>query len=686
MKAIKWLLISLLAVVIALLVAAYVTIANYPLEDVRALIEDQVEEATGRKLVIAGDVSLDLSLTPSVVLEDVRLADASWAGKEPMARVRRLELEVALLSLLSNELAFERVALVGPELNLRQEASGRANWDLGSGGRADTLPSFKAIEVTGGRIVLRLANEKPREIGLERLEAGSAGLDDPLSGTASGRFDGEAFDLAFGLGSIRQMLVRDEIPLSVQGSVGEAQVSLDGEAAEGRLRMTASFSDKSLELLSHLLQRDLPAVGPVGARLAVNRQGPVTDVSELDVSLGPSTISGALKVTERSGRPLVEGHLRAGRLDLGALLVGPWAPETEPKPAHKLLIPDMALPLDLLSAADADLALAVDTLVLPGGQTITQLEGKAGLAERRLRFRPLAFAYGGGRFSGTLEIDAAQRPAKTSLDMNVAGLAYGPLFGLPLTGGLDASATLTGEGEDLRGLVGSMTGRSRAVSSDTVVDSGLLAIVGADLLRIFQPLFGGAERLPLACAVSDLTWAGGVGSSEATALAAESFVTTVSGDVDLLKERLNLYVDTSGRGVGLPALVVPFRVTGAIRDPQVLPDPAGTAVGAAKVAGMVMLPPLLAVDLLSIELNKLGDPKKACLKAVSTIEAGGGTEAFVARWASKSGDAAKALLEGAAGAVGGVGRGLEKAGETVGDTVGEGVDDAARGLKSLFGN
>ena len=46
------------------------------MEDLKALIETEAEKATGRKLAIADGAKPEISLTPSLVLEDVTFADA----------------------------------------------------------------------------------------------------------------------------------------------------------------------------------------------------------------------------------------------------------------------------------------------------------------------------------------------------------------------------------------------------------------------------------------------------------------------------------------------------------------------------------------------------------------------------------------------------------------------------------
>ncbi len=689
MRLLKWILIGLFALIVAVLVAGYVALSSYPVEDLKALIETQTEKATGRKLEIAGDVKMEISLSPAIVMEEVTLANAPWAAKRPLAHVKRLELQLALLPLLSDEIAIERLALIEPSLDLERNAEGQGNWQFAAvekGGLSqdDTLPSFKEIAVQKAKVRLHLAPHRAaREIELESLNAGAGGLDEAVSGDMKGRLDREAFELFFQLGSMRQMLVEDRFPFFLQGNVGDSDLKLDG-TTEGRdgVRFSLSVKAKSLENLSPLLGKTLPPVGPLALDVKVEAGPKTVSLKDLSATLAESDLSGELTLTGGESRPKLSGRLTAKRLEPGQVLVGPW----ELAPQRAQLVPDVALPVALLDLADASLDLEVTELRLPEGGWLEGLKTKLELEDRKLTLAPLAFTDAGGRFDGTVTLDREQTPTKVEVKGKVEGMDYGKALGLPLSGHLDVNLDLKGEGETLRSVVSSMRGRTRAVSSDTVVHESFLAFMGSGLTGIFSPLFGGSNSLTLTCVVSDLIWYGGTGRSEATALAGDAFVSTISGKVDILREDLDLYVDTKGRGVSLSDLVVPVRVTGSISDPTILPDPAGTVMGAAEVAGMVFFPPLLAGDLLNVELRKLNDPKEACIAAVKSIESSGGMASLVARWTQKGGDAATGLLEGAAGTAESVGEAVGEGVGEAGSAVGRGVKDAVKGVESLFGN
>lgn len=87
-----------------------------------------VEQATGRKLTLGGPVGVKLSLLPTVTLEGVSLANAPGGSRPEMLTARRMEARLALLPLLSRQVAFERIRLVEPDVLLEVDAAGEGNW------------------------------------------------------------------------------------------------------------------------------------------------------------------------------------------------------------------------------------------------------------------------------------------------------------------------------------------------------------------------------------------------------------------------------------------------------------------------------------------------------------------------------------------------------------------------------
>jgi hypothetical protein len=155
------------------------------------------------------------------------------------------------------------------------------------------------------------------------------------------------------------------------------------------------------------------------------------------------------------------------------------------------------------------------------------------------------------------------------------------------------------------------------------------------------------------------------------------------GTVDLRDESLDLKVTPEAKQTSLLSLAVPFLIQGTLAEPQVLPDPLGTAVGAAKIAGLFINP--LAAGAAIIAQSETTE-ENPCVVALNQPAQAAGAPA--AEPQAKS--TVESATEGAGGVVGGAAEGIGGvvggAAEGVGSAlegVGEGI---AEGLKGLFGN
>ena len=149
---IKWIVTGLFALVVAVVVAGVAILSTMEFEELRGIIEAEAKEATGRELKIAGPIDLKISLTPAISVEDVRFANAAWGSRADMISIRRFELEVALLPLLSGDIQVKRLVVVEPDILLETDKEGRGNWEMAA--PAETaeeeagpaiLPSFDRV-------------------------------------------------------------------------------------------------------------------------------------------------------------------------------------------------------------------------------------------------------------------------------------------------------------------------------------------------------------------------------------------------------------------------------------------------------------------------------------------------------------------------------------------------------------
>src|SRR5262245_8361195 len=136
MRRLKWVLTGIAVLLVAVVIAVIAVLKSLDLNQYRGLIAQQIESATGRKVVIGGPIDLELSLSPALALSKVSLANAPWGREREMVSVKRFEAKVALLPLLSRTVRIDRVVLEGASILLETDANGVGNWVFTPAGTA----------------------------------------------------------------------------------------------------------------------------------------------------------------------------------------------------------------------------------------------------------------------------------------------------------------------------------------------------------------------------------------------------------------------------------------------------------------------------------------------------------------------------------------------------------------------
>ncbi len=132
----KHVLIGLVVLVVVIIGGAFIAIQSIDFNEYRATIADQAKQATGRELKIAGTLDVGLSLTPTMTVDDVTFANASWGSRPEMATIKRFETELELIPLIFGDIKVNRVVLIGADILLETDGKGQNNWTFGEAGAA----------------------------------------------------------------------------------------------------------------------------------------------------------------------------------------------------------------------------------------------------------------------------------------------------------------------------------------------------------------------------------------------------------------------------------------------------------------------------------------------------------------------------------------------------------------------
>src|SRR5262245_62296874 len=100
-------------------------------EQYRRPLEAGASIALGRRVTIEGPISLSLSLNPTLVLEDVHIANPSWSSRPDLLQASRLEARLSFLELLRRELVITKVFFDGVDILLEEGTNESNNWTFG---------------------------------------------------------------------------------------------------------------------------------------------------------------------------------------------------------------------------------------------------------------------------------------------------------------------------------------------------------------------------------------------------------------------------------------------------------------------------------------------------------------------------------------------------------------------------
>ncbi|MBL6946435.1 MAG: AsmA family protein [Rhodospirillales bacterium] len=681
----------------------------------RDLIAEKVEEATGRKVVIAGDLDLRISLTPSLRLEGVSLANAPWGAQPEMLKLGRLEAEVDLMPLLSGEARVTRVFLSGVEIALEIDKQGRPNWqfetkepsvDAGAAEaegatRLPITPVVKNVIFENVKLSFSdAASGQSFETVLHELTVRSEGAGSPVALRGKGKFGEAPYEFDGNMGAFAALLGGESFPIAFQASAFGARIGVEGAVGkplEGTgidMGVTLDFPDiaSSLQAVADVLPALKGAAVPalplkISARASQTKSGYALD--ELNVAIGKSDLTGAASVDIVGARPSLSAELNSKRFDVAAILDAMPAAESPAESAKagaakndgkpKRVFPAVPLSLEGLGAADANVSLKIGEVILPGGLGLQNTVVTVVLEKGRLKISPFNTMIADGTIDGQVTLDASGSKAALNTTIKGDDVVAGRLLeqlqmsDLMEGGKIDIDIGLKGSGGSVAQLMAGLNGEFMVEVGEGKLRTAALDLAGADvLMQLVDALNPAGEKKNysiLSCAVVRFKIKNGVAKAEnGIAIETDRMNVVGGGTVDLGKETLDLAVKPEAKeGVGINlsgALAGLVRVKGTLAEPSVGLDEIGAAKTAASVGaalatgGLSILGEALISGATRDEhpcLTALGKapPPKAAKKT------GGSTQSAPAP-AKKETKRPASVLEGVGNALGGLFGGKKK--------------------------
>jgi AsmA family protein len=663
----KWILMLFAGLMIAFFVTVYIILSGYDFNHLKPQIAQAVKDTMGRELTLGGDIRLQIGLMPALVVENVSFQNAPWGSRPDMATVKRFEVQVALIPLVSGRIEVKRFILMEPDILIEIDKSGSSNLSFEAAKRSPPtqpegktpakqvgLPmiSFDSVQIERGNIEYKDGRSgKSYRVALEHLFTATAGPDSPIELEGKSSYSGQVFEVSATLGPLLGLTEPGRTwPVKLVSKAVGVTVSVDGEITDAMHAAIYTFSiqaeGKSVADLARLGgTQSVPEVGPFKAlaKVAGQKDSPSIQVSNLSLSAAENDLEGTLQVNLSKDKPFIQASLSSNRLDLRPFLNTDREAKTPSGlPTHAAksdkVFPAEPLSLDALKPVNANLQLQARQIFTPR-LAIKDLTVGMVIQDGALTLDPLKASVGGGTLDGRIALSPKGKAVGfesllkiDKLDVNVIAreleVKENP------GGKLDLDLNVRGLGGSVAEIMAGLNGKTLLVMSNGRIHNKYIDLLGADVsnsaLRLLNPFGHTTTDTEINCFVSGFDISNGIAHSTALVLDTNHLSVVGEGTINLKTEALDISfkpspkegAGTSGIGkfsMSLNELAKPLKLGGTLAKPALAIDPTQTALTIGKALGSVLLGPAGIAAFLASTGPAEGN---ACLAAIDASKKG----------------------------------------------------------------
>jgi uncharacterized protein involved in outer membrane biogenesis len=591
----------------------------------RGPLAHEISHRLNRPVAITGNLEVHpWSWSPTATVHGLVIGNAPWAGRQPLATLPRLTVQVKILPLLQGKVILPLVEADQPAVGLLRDAKGRANWNFHPDQPPQPLrlPAINHLVINGGAV-------RYEDVQRKLVFTGTVSTNEQVVGYGRGTFaligqgtlNGERFDAHVTGGPLVNVDPHRPYDFDSHVEAGPTRIRLAGHIDHpfdfAVLSGVFSVAGPDLADLYKLTGIALPNTPPYSVAADFTRRGEVYALRGIRGRAGRSDLEGTLTVDDHTGRPFVHGDIASRRLrlvDLAAVVGGvpkhvagqPLSPtqkiEAAKLKAEHRILPDTHLDVTRVRAMDAKVdyrAASVDAGRLP----IRGLRLNVNLDHGVLAIDPLDMTLPQGRLAGMIRIDARHPTPAEALDLRLTNARLEHLVATKagaspaLAGGLYARAKLSTVGDSVRAAAANADGAVTLVVPNGAVRQTFAELMGIDATRgLYLLLTKSQKDTPIRCAVADFQARRGVLDLDRGVFDTGVVTVNGSGDVDLRQETLDLKLTGHPKKFELLRVQAPIMVKGTLAQPKVGVDIVKAAPQAAlSVAVGVLAAPVAAL-------------------------------------------------------------------------------------------
>lgn len=645
---------------IAMIVAAYVILSTYDYNKFKPRIAKVVEDATGRKLTLAGDIDLEVGLSPTLVVEDVSFQNATWGSRPELAKLKRFEIQIALLPLILKRIAVKKILLVSPDILVETDSSGKSNLDFeteeGESQEPEDKKSVRFPRVRLLQVLIRNSritykdgrSTKTYVLTGQTLRSTSKDYDSPLRVEFKGTCNDIPLEFEGTLGPIHALADSKQAwPLDLTIKAAGTIVSVEGSIKDVMnlkdMTVAVHVEGRSIPEVARLLpMSDVPDLGPFKIGLGLSDVAPKTyKISNLKVAFGDSDLGGSAELSLAKKRPRFTATLSSQNLDLRpvlsqtGLISGPKEPVGKSKKKHDKILPTDHLPLDVLKYADARLKFNARAFLLPR-LAINDLTFNMVLDEGHLMVERLEATIGGGTLDAQIDLNVQGKDAMLQAELQINQLDLDRMLkklGLEdvAEGEVDIQVDVKSRGNSVAAIMAGLNGKFSFIIGQGQIYNKYIHILGSifsqTLPRLLNPFLEATEYTQTNCIVSGFAVKDGLARSTALMFDSEDMTVLSKGEVNFTTEELDFSikpVPKEGarkkkikRSISLSTLAKQFRLSGTLADPSIEVDTRRASKTFGKGVGAALVGPAAVIAVLFT--SKTGE-KAPCPTVIAAVE------------------------------------------------------------------
>lgn len=231
---ILWSAVSLLVIVLVT-VTTLLTIFH---EEVENRLVHSIEQFTGRDIEVEGDFGFRFNPRPTIVANDIKMANADWASQPWMLEIDTLQASLSLTGLLKGKVNLYSVEGFSPRVLVEQNpVSGKINWQFGF--KREPRPliwlaehlNIQTAQISDAQVKIQVGPiDHSLELGL--VYGKTDFFSRLIDIQALGNLDGRPLRLSLELDNLRNMFLRKPTLIGFDGLHGATKITGRGEIAD----------------------------------------------------------------------------------------------------------------------------------------------------------------------------------------------------------------------------------------------------------------------------------------------------------------------------------------------------------------------------------------------------------------------------------------------------------------------